>query len=101
MDQITNNQYEFEDKFFFQGVFVSLKFLESCLFESDPNKTVYELKKEKRLLNNEQYAINPAFMISCLYGLFLLYREHFEQNDSELDVSKNQVKIKINEIMSK
>ena len=101
MDQITNNQYEFEDKFFFQGVFVSLKFLESCLFESYPNKTVYELKKEKRLLNNEQYAINPAFMISCLYGLFLLYREHFEQNDSELDVSKNQVKIKINEIMSK
>ena len=61
MEQITNNQYEFEDQFFFQGIFVALKFLESCLFESDPNKTVHELKKEKRLLNNEQYAIIPHF----------------------------------------
>ena len=85
MEYFRNRRVEIMEKRFFKdGNFVILKFLEELVSAKSRNITVEELLRNTNLLGCEQYLVNPSLLIGCLYGTFLLNREQIKEKENEI-----------------
>lgn len=92
----------FDDRFLYEGATVTIYFLEKVLAKENRNKTIGELLEKYNLLDKEQYVLNPSFLLSSLYSIFVLYySSHFDSRKTKEKKVENDPRKKILEKLVK